>query len=1589
MRIEKLREKRLLLSMMLLVLLTTILASTGAFASTNDINEHWAEDVITEWVDSGLTTGYPDGTFRPNNPITRAEFMTLTNKAFDFTAEEAIEYNDVSKDNWFAGAVKKAQAAGYIGGYPDGSMKPNNPISRQEAANIIFKLTDLQNNPDYTNTFNDAVNIPDWSKGQIGAVAAAGYMGGYPDGNFKPLESITRAEALVALNRVLNEGIWIINEAGIYGPEEGRETFDGDVYIKADGVVLQNTTITGSLTITEEVGEGEVTLDNVIVEGDTYIKGGGPDSIYINGGGYKNIIIQKAAGKIRIVMVTDRGASVIVAEEAEDTEVILEGTFENINVNTSNVTLTIQGVTTVKELNINHQAEDVVIKTSKDTVIDKIVVNTTTYVINEGRIKEAVGSSAKDSEYEVNLPENLLPRRSSSSGGISTPPPSDFAGGTGTEVNPYQVATAAQLDKVRDYLDKHFIQMADINLGVAPWNTGAGWVPIGTSETPFTGSYDGNGKTINNLKIDRPDQDDIGLFGKNSGTISNVSLVNIEISGNGNVGGLIGHNEDGIVTGSNVAGSVTASGGIGVGGLIGANDEYSEVTGCFSTGAVSSSNSYYIGGLIGRNYNSPVTGSYSTSSVSGGTGSISYAGGLVGTNYNSTITNCYATGDVTGNGEYAGGLVGTNSSGMIINCYATGAVMGIGTYIGGLVGGDFSGTVSNSYWDIDTSGRSTSAGGTGYTTSAMIRETSSVPIYEDWDFLNIWAIEAGESYPYLQWQGNENIPYPPSPFTGGSGTDADPYQVATADQLNKVRNYLDAHFIQTADIDLGLAPWNEGEGWEPIGGWSNGLAGSYNGNGFIIENLTIDYEGSSSYKSLFQELAHDGLIENVQLKNVNVKGNSYVSALVAYQRGGEIRNCFTEGTIRANNNMGGLVAGSDGLITGSYSSGSVIALNITGNNYYFGGLVGRLSGTNAKIYNSYSTADVLGDHTVGGLVGTAWGHSISNSYSIGKVSGTARTGGLIGQKSDVMIVNNSYWDIVTSEQSSSDGGTGYVTSAMILETNSVPIYIDWDFTNTWTIEADESYPYLQWQGNENIPYPPSPFAGGSGTDVDPYQVATAEQLDSVRDYLDKHFIQTADINLGTAPWNEDGGWEPIGNNSNPFNGSYDGDIYKITGLTINRPSAYYQGLFGYVQSGSVFSNIHIEQVYIYADEYIGSLAGYSGAEINDCSAILITIECEDSYAGGLVGQNMGSISNSYTSGTVKADYMQAGGLVGYNYYNASLGYSAAIENCYSDVDVSYLNLSENELDSAGGLVGYNSGGSIIDCYALGDVTGHEDIGGLVGENFQGTIIDCYAEGDVTGTSDYDGYTSYYVGGLIGVNGYQSLVKNSYAEGNVSGYHNVGGLAGYNSADIEDCSAYGTVFGYSKVGGLVGDNSGSIIKSFAKGNISGSAYVGGLSGYSSYGTIQQSFAEGNVNGGATVGGLVGSIQSSSVNNCYATGDVSGTGEVGGLVGYVSIDGTIENCYATGSVSGSGSLGGLVGAVYSGTSITSSYYDQETTGRNDTGKGEALTTNQMTNQSSFIDWNFESIWGIDENISYPYLLDNLQNPKPAPHQSDLDV
>lgn len=317
------------------------------------------------------------------------------------------------------------------------------------------------------------------------------------------------------------------------------------------------------------------------------------------------------------------------------------------------------------------------------------------------------------------------------------------SGGSGTGDDPYLISNATQLNAInsRDG-GKHYKLVKDIDLG-GWYSLGEGWHPIGNGEVPFIGTLDGNGYTISNLRINRKDQNNVGLFAciGIGAEIRNVGLIDVDVTGKGDVGGLVGVNSYGLIIDSYVTGEVSGKSDTGgltgynegsvtdsyfegtvtatgdrAGGLVG--DNYGSITGCHADATVESEGNC-IGGLAGASSGtiidsyaiSTVTGAYSVGGLTGETGlreglidnshalgnvtAISYVGGLIGSN-GCTIIGSYFIGTVTSSDEYIGGLVGENRGGSISNCHADATVTGAGDYVGGLAGSSI-GLITSSY----------------------------------------------------------------------------------------------------------------------------------------------------------------------------------------------------------------------------------------------------------------------------------------------------------------------------------------------------------------------------------------------------------------------------------------------------------------------------------------------------------------------------------------------------------------------------------------------------------------------------------------------------------------------------------------------------------------------------------------------------------------------------------------------------------------------------------------------------------------------------------------------------------------------------
>jgi len=942
----------------------------------------------------------------------------------------------------------------------------------------------------------------------------------------------------------------------------------------------------------------------------------------------------------------------------------------------------------------------------------------------------------------------------------SFPVSGKYSGGSGTNDDPYEIATAEDLillgENLEDY-DKHFILTADIDLdpnlpGGKLFNKAI--VAPDTDDTKkwfqgkrFNGAFDGNGHVINNLRIQGSEY--LGLFGSlgSRAEISNLSVTDAAIQGTGDrLACIVGYNGGSIVT-SCSSGTVSSTGsdGAGFGCLAGSNS--GSIVASYSKGTVNGNRS--VGGLVGANYGS-IASTYSTSTASGS----SYVGGLVGYNYRGSIATSYSTSKVTGS-EDIGGLVGHNRDGRIVA----------------------------SFWDVEISGQDTSAGGVGLI-SAEMQEIDTF-LNAGWDIVeevfngtsDYWQISAND-YPRLLYEtGKRPV------ATEGSGTVENPYLIQDFRDLGSIWLRPAAHYRLETSLDLSGIKWAIA-----VVPW---FKGSFDGNGHTIINLDIR---GSKYLGLFGQLVSGATISDVGLEAVRIEGTGeYVGALVGRTgslegKGAIIANCYSTGIVTGESRVGGLVGdnnfgciksshstckveaeydvgglvgshgGSDaisggilvncystGMVDGKISVGGLVGQNggfiigscstgaVTGSNAV-GGLVGRY--VFGRITNSYSSGKVNGNDLVGGLVGDNNYGSIIMCYSSSEAIGTENVGGLVGSN-DYSTISACFWDIETSGISTMCGrlsgtkcdDTWGKTTAQMQDINTY-ISAGWDFVDEklngtcdyWQISTG-GYPELYHHaGKEPV------IQKGLGTIEDPFQIRDITDLSTV--WLDPsahyRFETSLDLSgtvwsMAVVPW---------------FEGTLDGNGHVISNLRIQ--GSEYLGLFGQLGIGAEIYDLGLENM------DVNGLGAYIGC-----------------FAGSNVGAN---ISRCHSDGIVTGRG-SVGGLVGKNYKGSiNQSFSAATVNGYGWV---------------GGLVGDN-GDSIISSYSLGSITGVTSVGSLVGRNLRrGSIVMSYGAGTVSGNKE--------TGGLVGFN--DGSITSSFWDIDNSGQNTSSGGIGIRTAEMQTARTF--------------------------------------------------------------------------------------------------------------------------------------------------------------------------------------------------------
>lgn len=328
-------------------------------------------------------------------------------------------------------------------------------------------------------------------------------------------------------------------------------------------------------------------------------------------------------------------------------------------------------------------------------------------------------------------------------------------------------------------------------------------------------------------------------------------------------------------------------------------------------------------------------------------------------------------------------------------------------------------------------------------------------------------------------------------FAGGVGSIQDPYQIQNWEQLSKVNQKPNSYFIQIADLDA-MAPGyaafagqqaNSGKGWIPV----SNFRGRFSGNGYLIKDLYINQPQLGNL-GLFANASNSELSQ-IKLRNIQVKGNSNVGALIGVAVNVKINGCSFTGVVNGKTYVGGLIGTlGNSIINDSYSLGEVsgdkavgglvgnayqtdvfrsFSTGVVSSEYEAGGLIGFFqSSSKNKIENCYSLASLQANQIAGGIIGTMAGGLINNSFFAGQIPAIPQASGLVGKGDATAGINHSFWDRSLSQFAPSSHSQEAKTT-LELKSQSFSEVSDWDFEGVWAIKKPSaespyvSYPYLR------------------------------------------------------------------------------------------------------------------------------------------------------------------------------------------------------------------------------------------------------------------------------------------------------------------------------------------------------------------------------------------------------------------------------------------------------------------------------------------------------------------------------------------------
>lgn len=264
-----------------------------AYSRFNDASGHWAEGFINRAYSLDVISGYPDGRFLPDKSVTRAEFVSMINNAFDIDIDyDQASFKDVSYDKWYYKAIATAVTATYVSDSADNNFRPDAPITRQEAAVMLSNILPNYKEKGKLKSFKDYKQIASWATTAMEKMIGREYFGAYNDGLLHPAAPLTRAQSAKILCDILDNETIVTRRTIV---DEDKTTLSEKIY-------------TGDVTIDEDLGDGNAEIDNCVILGTLYIEGGGSKSISINNSRIAKAEVNREDGAVHVVT---KGTTVI------------------------------------------------------------------------------------------------------------------------------------------------------------------------------------------------------------------------------------------------------------------------------------------------------------------------------------------------------------------------------------------------------------------------------------------------------------------------------------------------------------------------------------------------------------------------------------------------------------------------------------------------------------------------------------------------------------------------------------------------------------------------------------------------------------------------------------------------------------------------------------------------------------------------------------------------------------------------------------------------------------------------------------------------------------------------------------------------------------------------------------------------------------------------------------------------------------------------------------------------------------------------------------------------------------------------------